>query len=947
VVYAIFKDFGDWIIAIHDNILIAAHNPQDMFEKVVKVLKRCAEVGVQLNILKCNFGVTSLDFFGYIVEPGSYRIADARIADILQIPFPRTKKQMQRYIGMCVFCSPFIPFFVETFAALYDMTKEGFSFNESEWTTDYRTAFLTSKLSMQKAATVHYPDRDLEWILRTDASNIAVGAVLLQLLPLARLTEEQSMQAQKENLLREDGTVAMPLAFISKKLSDAATRWTTTEQELFAIIHAFVKLEHMVAGKTIIVETDHRNIVTLAEGTVHTSDRCNRWRQYLAGRQYMIRHIAGIKNITADYLSRFHDTMPPQVAGDGIAIILNMLHAVTEETRDYEHAATGYLHAIMYAGDTESEDELNPTINALMPAPDTHEAAIREVHFSRLGHQGAKATWIECKRKFPNADISFQSVKTFVQDCEICAKVRDVPGDPQAMTRALPTYHARAITNVDILTLTTDKHGFKYCFVFINIFTKYTLIYPSKTKEAKAGAMAMLQYAATVGITEVFLSDNGPEFTSAVTQELTRILGATWSFTLAYRPQANGNVERQNGEILRRLRVLLTYKDTWDVWSEPSVIALVQLHLNTRTHGSTGYAPVELTFGTTARQYQPSPNALRRADNPELMDFNQALDRLHEAAKLNIMASQLPRLNKQPEILTRFSPGDLVLRNPRKHTGALALRGNKLEPTNWGPYVVEEQARTGDDIANAVKVHEVNDKGKEHNFHASTLKIFPGTMEQAKEAAKMDRLEFTITRVLTLQGNPRNRDTLEVLVELEDNSHLTLLYSEAYFTEAFIEHCEKIVIGKQLSLTNSELATYVKENSPPNKLSLVQYMQTMPPEQKVELNDRIYITVHWWATTKWGIYDDPDFLPGVIRNREPLLLAIVTKFTMTKIDPEIPTLFKISDKSTKPFIIAMSYPNFLLYTTKEENIREQSIILTYELLATCTLRETLQEAAGS
>jgi len=660
----------------------------------------------------------------------------------------------------------------------------------------------------------------------------------------------------------------------------------------------------------------------------------------------MIRHIAGVKNITADYLSRFHDTMSPQVAGDGIAIILNMLHAEAEESRAYEHATTGYLHSIMYAGDTESEDDLTPSLNALLPVPDTHEAAIREVHFSRLGHQGAKATWIECKKQFPNADISFQSVKTFVQDCEICAKVRDVPGDPQAMTRALPTYHARAITNVDILTLTTDKHGFKYCFVFINTFTKYTLIYPSKTKEAKAGAMAMLQYAATVGITEVFLSDNGPEFTSAVTQELTRLLGATWSFTLAYRPQANGTVERQNGEILRRLRVLLTYKDTWDVWSEPSVIALVQLHLNTRTHGATGYAPVELTFGTTARQYQPSPNALRRADNPELMDFNQALDRLHEAAKLNIIASQLPRLKKQPETFTRFSPGDLVLRNPRKHTGALALRGNKLEPTNWGPYVVEEQARTGDDIANTVKVHEVNDSSREHNFHASTLKIFPGNLEQAKEAAKMDRLEFTITRVLTLQGNPRNRDTLEVMVELEDNSHLTLPYKEAYFTEAFIEHCEKIVIGKQLSLTNNELATYVKENSPPSKLSLLQYMQTLPPERKVELNDRIYITVHWWATTKWGIYDDPDFLPGVIRNREPLLLAIVHKFTKTKIDLEIPALYKITDKSTKPFIIAMSYPNFLLYTTKEENIREQSIILTYELLATCTLTETLQEAAG-
>jgi hypothetical protein len=191
-----------------------------------------------------------------------------------------------------------------------------------------------------------------------------------------------------------------------------------------------------------------------------------------------------------------------------------------------------------------------------------------------------------------------------------------------------------------------DKHGYLYAFVFINSFTKYTLIYPTKDKTAKTCAMCMLSHASTVGVTECNWTVQGPEFCAEVTQELARILGITWTFTLAYRPQSNGNVERQNSEILRRLRVLLLYKDTWNCWSEPHVIALVQLALNTIVHGTTGYAAVELTFGTAARQYHKSPNALRQGEHEDLMDFNAALINIQEAAKQNILASQLPRLDK-------------------------------------------------------------------------------------------------------------------------------------------------------------------------------------------------------------------------------------------------------------------------------------------------------------
>jgi len=94
--------------------------------------------------------------------------------------------------------------------------------------------------------------------------------------------------------------------------------------------------------------------------------------------------------------------------------------------------------------------------------------------------------------------------------------------------------------------------------------TKYTVLIASPDKTPASCASALMQYTAVVGITEIFWTDNGPEYTAEVTQELTRILGGTWQFTLTYRPQANGIVERQNQEILRHVRVLMLYQDTWE-----------------------------------------------------------------------------------------------------------------------------------------------------------------------------------------------------------------------------------------------------------------------------------------------------------------------------------------------------------------------------------------------
>ena len=286
-----------------------------------------------------------------------------------------------------------------------------------------------------------------------------------------------------------------------------------------------------------------------------------------------------------------------------------------------------------------------------------------------------------------------------------------------------------------------------------------------------------------------------------------------------------------------------------------------------------------------------------------------------------------------------------MLRNPRRDTGAVGLRKSKLEPTNLGPYEVIRQERSVHGRSNTVRVREVNDRAREHEFHAATLRIFIGGMELAKELEKMDHMMYTIIRVISVLGNTARRDQMQVQVELEDGSIEEIPYETAVHTAAFTAYCERITIGKVLAMTRAELQQYIQEQSPAPNQSIVQLMTTWPTEKRIEVQDRRYITAHYWHSQTWHIYQDAGTLPPQCRNYEPMLLAIVVKITRKAVDLEIPALAKSSSGRTKPFVIAMTLPKLLLYTTTEQHLTERAIVLTHDLLAQCTLKAELHAAA--
>jgi hypothetical protein len=283
---SIFADFEPWMIVIFDNILVLAHDYQDAGKKLRLVLQRCLDRNVVLKFSKSWLGFKEVEFFGYLCSHNSYDLTPKRREAINSWPLPKSTKQAQRFLGSALFFRHFVPQYSNLSADLNEMTHKKFNWDPTSWTKDYASAFDRFKQALVLACKIHYPDYTLPWILRADASDVAVGYVLLQVAKDATT----------------DDIVHQPLVFGSMKFSDAATRWSVYDKEAFAMFWAIKDSEYLLRGKEFIYEGDHANLKWMEYSL---NARVIRERIYMQSFLFLFRHIAGKANIVADWQTRF------------------------------------------------------------------------------------------------------------------------------------------------------------------------------------------------------------------------------------------------------------------------------------------------------------------------------------------------------------------------------------------------------------------------------------------------------------------------------------------------------------------------------------------------------------------------------------------------------------------------------------------------------------------
>jgi hypothetical protein len=623
---AVFTGFEDWMIVLFDNLLILATDYQDGYDKLAKVLQRCIDRNVILKFSKTWLGFDEVEFFGYMCSHNSYELTAKRKDSIMSWPFPQSTKQAQRFLGSALFFRHFVPNYSQLAAPLNELVHKSFDWSKASWTTDYEAAFESFKQALVNACKIHYPNYDLEWILRCDASDVAVGYVLFQI------------------LVKPNGeTIHQPLVFGSKKFSGPATRWSVYDKEAFAMFWAVQDNQYLLRAKHFILEGDHANLKWMEYST---NPRVMRQRIYLQGFSFLFRPIPGKSNGVADWQSR-----------------LELLNRIVQ-------------YGVTWLSQLEEKQ-----------APSNQLEMIKRCHCGRAGHIGVKRTWALLNKHYPGHGIPLAAIYAFIDSCGVCQKVRytgDIGVKP--IVRTLRTNSNYRVVGIDWLSLIEDSFGNTGVYVVKNLFTKHLSLYPFSTNSMENAATSLFCHYVRFSTFDAVASDPGSELMSHVVNQLNQWFGVHHRVSLVDRHTSNG-VEEANKETLRYLRTLVLEERIKDRWSTPTVLGWVILVLNTMHDSETGFSPNLLTFGSDIAvslkfpsgplDRESAPKFLRMLDD-DLRALRSAADKNNKA----VVDKRLAENNGPPQNL--YQPGDFVVLK-RPMTRPLP---SKLSFRYAGPYEV-------------------------------------------------------------------------------------------------------------------------------------------------------------------------------------------------------------------------------------------------------------------
>lgn len=264
-----------------DDMLVATETKERHIEVLRLVLCRLREARLSARPSKCYFGFKQLEFLGHMVGDGKMTPLERVMDKIRQVEPPTTKKQVKSFLGLVGFYRRFIPHFAEIALPLTDLTKGGAKSGSVQWTEHCQKAFDELKERLCSQPVCCLPDWTKEFVLRTDASDVGLGAVLLQ----------------------DQGLGFQPLACASKKLNPAERNYSPIEKECLAVVFGIQKYSQFLMGRNFRVQTDHSPLQWLHR-IKPQSPRLMRWAMQLQAYDFTVEAIPGKDNVDADFLSR-------------------------------------------------------------------------------------------------------------------------------------------------------------------------------------------------------------------------------------------------------------------------------------------------------------------------------------------------------------------------------------------------------------------------------------------------------------------------------------------------------------------------------------------------------------------------------------------------------------------------------------------------------------------
>ena len=636
---------------ISDDIIVHAKTEEQHDRILEKVLKTLKEKNLTLNEEKCKFHMTQLEFMGFVLSKNGIGPTEEKVKAVANAREPKNASEVKSFLGLVNYNARFIPDFATITEPLRKLTKSDTPFEFGE---EQRQAFNKLKTKLSEAKSLAYFDKDAKTRVITDASPVGLGAVLTQ---------------------EKNGEYRV-VSYASRSLTDVEKRYSQTEKEALAIVWACERFHVYLYGIDFELCTDHKPLEIIYSPKSKPCARIERWVLRLQPYRFTVRHIPGKRNV-ADVLSRLTQIEPnaipseQKIAEEYVRFVALTATPKALTTREVEEASDKdeelcKLREVLNTGKWHNDEckEYIPASGELcvvgklilrgtrMVIPRNMRAQV--LTLAHEGHPGIVSMKQRLRTKVWWPGIT-NDVEKYCKTCHGCQLVSQ-PSRPEPIRSTEVPNGPWQDLALDFLGPLPSGH---YILAVIDYYSRYYEVCIMKTTTADKVIESLDEMFSRHGLPLSIASDNGPQFVSRVFSEYLENNGIKHRRVTPLWPQANGEIERQNRSMLKRMQIAQAEGKDWQKELRTYLTAY-----RTTPHTTTGVSPAELLFRRKIRTRLPDVAESARDDEFRDKDVEMKMkaklyaDKRRNAEIIELVPGDevLLKQNKENKLSTRFEP---------------------------------------------------------------------------------------------------------------------------------------------------------------------------------------------------------------------------------------------------------------------------------------------------
>ena len=282
-----------------------------------KLMEVAWKYGLLFNPKKTQVKAPMVKFFGCCYDESGVHPDPEKIDAVHALPTPTNITELQEFLGMATYLSPFIPGFSTLTAPLCELLKKDAEFS---WDASYQRAFQCFKNAVVSDTTLQYFDASFPITVQVDGWQVRLGATLLQ-----------------DN---------KPVIFASRALTEVECCYANIEHEMLAVVFGAEWFKNYVYGRPYTFESDHKPLESITKKNLTDTPA---WLQcmllHLQGYDYILCYCPGKEMALPDTLSHIMPKPGPEIALD-IAIHHAILSSVWKEALQLAFEMDVEIHAI-------------------------------------------------------------------------------------------------------------------------------------------------------------------------------------------------------------------------------------------------------------------------------------------------------------------------------------------------------------------------------------------------------------------------------------------------------------------------------------------------------------------------------------------------------------------------------------------------------------------------